>query len=262
MKNETSTRTVFATDEEIKDFEQLPKPGRSHLSRLAIKYQLEAGNIIISPYDERSLGTMSYDVRLGHNFFRETRRTSGDAAILNPFDEIHIRRYWGKACLPIVAGQYMDEHSVSLKGIRRNDQLIILDPGETILAHTIEFIGGRNCVSTEMRARSSMGRIGITVCKCAGWGDLGYIARWTMEMTNHMRETSVILVVGMRVAQIIFFQVDPDRTTYAKDGGKYQGSDSIAEIIGSWTSEMMLPKMYRDRELASGFPLPPDFKKE
>jgi dCTP deaminase len=245
---------VYATRQEVRAFEQLPKPGRAHLSRLAIKYHLQAGNIVISPYKKRDLKTTSYDVRLGPHHFRETRRESDDPAVLNPFDESHIRRYWGDPCLPVNAGKYMDEHGVILKGIRRKDQIIILAPGETILAHTQEFIGGRSCVSTEMRARSSMGRIGITICKCAGWGDLGYISRWTMEITNHMRETSIILVVGMRVAQIIFFQVDPDTAgTYAADG-KYQNSDVLDEIVRSWTPEMMLPKLYRDYETQSGFP--------
>ncbi|MCX8513508.1 MAG: hypothetical protein ORN26_00305 [Candidatus Pacebacteria bacterium] len=41
-------------------------------------------------------------------------------------------------------------------------------PGETILAHTNEFIGGRNHITTMMKARSSMGRSFIEVCKCAG----------------------------------------------------------------------------------------------
>ena len=47
-----------------------------------------------------------------------------------------------------------------------------LHPGETILAHTQEFIGGRECVTTMMKARSSLGRVFVAVCKCAGWGDV------------------------------------------------------------------------------------------
>src|SRR3989338_8710071 len=105
-----------------------------------------------------------------------------------------------------------------LKNIKPEDRIIILGPGETILAHTQEFIGGRNCVTTEMRARSSMGRIGITVRKCAGWGELGFCNRWTMEVSNHLKETSVVLVVGMRVAQIAFYQVDPLYESYPSSG--------------------------------------------
>jgi dCTP deaminase len=133
-----------------------------------------------------------------------------------------------------------------LANIKPDDLIIVLGPGETILAHTEEFVGGRNCVSTEMRARSSMGRIGITVCKCAGWGDLGFCNRWTMEMSNHLRDTPVVLVVGMRVAQIAFYQVDPLPETYSKTGGQYQNTDDTNEMIQNWSPYMMLPKFRRE----------------
>lgn len=58
------------------------------------------------------------------------------------------------------------------------DRIIWITPGETILAHTNEFIGGCKSVTTMMKARSSLGRNFIEVCKCAGWGDVGYINRW------------------------------------------------------------------------------------
>jgi len=45
----------------------------------------------------------------------------------------------------------------------------------------------------------------MSVCKCAGVGDVGYIARWTMEITNHSHAT-IELPVGLRVAQILFYE--------------------------------------------------------
>ena len=90
-----------------------------------------------------------------------------------------------------------------------------------------QYIGGRETVTTMMKARSSMGRNFIAVCKasadlffcnlffvsnhcyqCAGWGDIGYINRWTMEITNNSRYYSIPLVVGRRIAQIVFFDSD------------------------------------------------------
>ncbi|HRY56962.1 MAG TPA: hypothetical protein P5014_02235, partial [Patescibacteria group bacterium] len=101
----------------------------------------------------------------------------------------------------------------TFQNLKPSDKVILIAPNETILAHTIEFIGGRNgvgdlsAVTSEMRARSSIGRIGIAVCKCAGWGDIGYINRWTMEITNF--SSSVIpLPVGLRIAQIIFHSTE------------------------------------------------------
>jgi hypothetical protein len=36
-------------------------------------------------------------------------------------------------------------------------------------------------------------------------GDVGYVNRWTMEITNNSTHYSIPLVVGRRVAQIVFF---------------------------------------------------------
>jgi dCTP deaminase len=256
-------KLAYLTRAEREAFEDFIPPGRGHLSRLAILRQMELGNIIIEPYDPRCVNTTSVDVRLGHYFFRETRRGGGDCSWLNPFDPEHITRHWGEPCLPVNAGAFMKENGVKLVGIKPSDWLIILAPGETILAHTSEFIGGRNCVSTEMRARSTIGRIGITVCKCAGWGDLSFFCRWTKEMTNHLRDSDVILVVGMRTSQIIFFMVDPTGgMTYANTpGSKYQLSDSLREVMRTWTPYALLPKMFKDRETREGFPLPVDFRR-
>lgn len=56
-----------------------------------------------------------------------------------------------------------------------------------------------------------------------GWGDIGYVNRWTLEITNNSRHYSIPLVVGRRIAQIVFFDTQGtlDSRSYADDG-KYQ----------------------------------------
>ncbi len=221
-------------------------PMRSLLTTELIKEHLKQGNIFIHPFNSESLRTTSYDVRLGENFFQERPSRASGQRVFNPFDQDHIKRYWGEPQESILASDWMMENG-PLKNINPKDKLIILGPGETILAHTEEFIGGRNCVTTEMRARSSMGRIGITVCKCAGWGDLGFCNRWTMEMSNHLKDTSVVLIVGMRVAQIAFYEVDPLSENYVEGGGQYQNTDNTEKMIKEWSPNMMLPKFSREK---------------
>jgi deoxycytidine triphosphate deaminase len=134
-------------------------------------------------------------------------------------------------------------------GIRPDDKVILLEPGETILAHTQEFIGGRGTVTTMMKARSSMGRDFINVCKCAGWGDVGYTNRWVMEISNASQHYIIPLVVGRRIAQIVFFDVGPIAAgSYIKDG-KYQQTDDVAKLKKTWKPEMMLPKLWADRDI-------------
>lgn len=88
------------------------------------------------------------------------------------------------------------------------------------------------------------------MCKCAGWGDVGYVNRWTMEITNNSRHYSIPLVVGRRVAQIVFFDSEGtlENRSYA-DSGKYQSLDRMQDLIDAWTPTDMLPKMYLDREI-------------
>ena len=99
-----------------------------------------------------------------------------------------------------------------------------------------------------MQARSSLGRSNITVCRCAGWGDPGYFNRWTMEITNNSQNHSVVLVVGRRVAQIVFWEVNAVEGSY-QDKGKYQTSSDLEQVKSLWEPSMMLPQLYLDKEV-------------
>eukprot|EP00026_Physarum_polycephalum_P013937 Phypoly_transcript_14398.p2 GENE.Phypoly_transcript_14398~~Phypoly_transcript_14398.p2 ORF type:complete len:104 (+),score=8.59 Phypoly_transcript_14398:561-872(+) len=100
-----------------------------------------------------------------------------------------------------------------------------------------------------MKARSSMGRNFIEVCKCAGWGDVGYVNRWTMEITNNSRHYSIPLVVGRRIAQLVFFDSEGILDKSYEKSGKYQTTDDLETLQKNWTPYDMLPKMYKDKEI-------------
>ncbi|HEX8919463.1 MAG TPA: dCTP deaminase [Chloroflexota bacterium] len=181
------------------------------LSDKRILEEREQGNVVIEPFDSRQLGTNSYDCRLGEWYFQPTKFME----IIDFTDEEQARDFWGE---PV-----------------RADEVIYVKPGTTILAHTQEVIGGRNGVTTQMHARSSIGRSGLSVCKCAGVGDVGYVARWTMEISNHTTCT-VKLPVGLRICQIKFDRVGETLREYQ---GKYGQS-------GEWSPYDMLPRLYSD----------------
>lgn len=183
------------------------------LSDKRVLEERERGNIVIDPFDQRQLGTNSYDCRLGEWFFQPTKFME----IVDFTDEEQARSFWGEP-------------------VRASD-LIVVKPGTTILAHTQEVIGGRNGITTQMHARSSIGRSGLSVCKCAGVGDVGYIARWTMEISNHTTCT-VKIPVGLRICQIKFDYVGETLQEYH---GKYGQQE--------WTPYDMLPRLYRDWDL-------------
>ena len=221
----------------------------SLLSDKRILEHIRQGNIVIDPFNRKNLGTTSYDVSLGKYYFQEQKPEPG-FTIYSPWSKRDVKRIWGEPQKAVVAGKYSEKTKRELpEGIKKNDLVIWVPPGETFLCHTKEFIGGQNIVTTMMKARSSLGRNFIEVCKCAGWGDVGYINRWTMEVTNNSRHHTIPLVEGRRIAQIAFFEVDP---IVGKDyvmQGKYQRTRSFKKIKKGWKPEDMLPKMWKDREV-------------
>lgn len=185
----------------------------SLLSDMRILEELARGNIVIDPFDRDQLGTNSYDVRLGQWHWQPNR----DIALVNFASEGQSRAFW--------VGPY--KHGG-----------LLIPPGETWLTHTEEIVGADNGFTTAMRARSTIARCGLSICKCAGLGDVGYINRWTLEITNHTHAT-VALPVGVRVGQIMFYEVGPTLREY---DGKY-GRDI-------WTPADMLPRLYADPDIA------------
>lgn len=216
----------------------------SLLTKKEIVQQRKIGNIIIHPFNSRNLQAVGYDVRIGPWFFR-AELCANDLIVCNPLDDN--MNYWGKPQRAVLADEWIKRNHYPLKNISPEDYIIVVRPGELILVHTVEFIGGLHYVATEMRTRSSVARIGGATCKCAGRGDPGFVNRWTMEFSNS-GTAPVIIPVGMRVAQILFYSVELV-TGYAEKGGKYQSTGNIQEIIKKWKPKDMLPKLYLDKEI-------------
>lgn len=221
------------------------------LSHDAIIEHKKKGSIIIEPFSHENLKTASYDVTLGPWFWREGH-PSGRSAVHNLYDEDSTKKVWGG---PYEAESVLafEEHTgTRLKNVKPDDRVIFLAPKETILGHTLEFVGGKDIVVAKMYARSSLGRNFVEVCKDAGWGDVGYFNRWTMEITNNSQHYSIPLVVGRRIAQMVFYEVAPIKNVsmdYARDAGKYQESEDLEVLKKTWNPHMMIPRMHLDREV-------------
>lgn len=229
---------------ERSDFDRLSQ--NSMLSRDAILKHKNVGNIVIDPYRPEKVKTASYDVSLGEWYFSNQNGSPSEPMFLyNGYDELTVRNFWGRPQFAKEAWEVFGSNIPT--NVKRGDKVIVFRPGELILAHTQEFIGGRNCVTTMMKARSSMGRSGITVCKCAGWGDVGYINRWTMEIQNELPVHN-FLMVGEAIAQIAFFQVDPIEGDYALEKGKYQTETDLGQLKKHWHPDQMLAKLWMDKQ--------------
>lgn len=221
----------------------------SILSNKAVLRYIDAGEIIIYPFDPTNLNTSSYDVTLGEYYFREqNNKDEFISNIYNIYSEEHVKRVWGEV-LKAKPYSYYKNQGVILENVKDDDKIIFINPGERILGHTKEFIGGCTTVTTMMKARSSTGRNFISVCQCAGMGDIGYYNRWTMEITNNSTNYKIPLIVGRRYAQIVFMDTEGIIDNNYNENGKYQQGKDIYELEKKWSPYDMLPKMYLDKEI-------------
>ncbi|MFO0954947.1 MAG: deoxycytidine triphosphate deaminase [Candidatus Saccharibacteria bacterium] len=216
------------------------------LSDQEIRSAMERDDIVIEPFAPRQLNTASYDITLGEWFYICEAMPFEDN--FNPWDPEDVARYYKGPYQALTNQEWSDQHRGGRlwKNIPPNAPIIVLRPGECILGHTVEFIGARRDAVTMMHARSSIGRVNISTCDDAGWGDIGYINRWTMEIRNK-NNAVVPLVVGERMGQIIFFAAGPTDRSYGNEG-HYQSSRNLDELRQNWKPADMLPRLQLDTD--------------
>lgn len=220
-------------------------------SNREIKAAIDDGTIVSVPFNLRHVSEASLDFTLGHYFFKQEYRD--DNRVYNPFDPDDVAGYFKGPLEAMPHKEWCDKYGYALfKNIPEDHPIIVLRPGERILAHTHEFIGIRaHGGACEVRSRSTWGRNGVAVCFDAGWVDPGYINRITLEIFNLNEHESVVLPVGERMGQLVFHKTGPVDGDYSdgRDGmsGKYQSTDDLDELIANWKPEDMLPRGYKDQ---------------
>ncbi len=215
------------------------------LSDFEIRNMREMGAVVIEPFREEALNPNSYDLTLGPYVARyKWRRDSLRPADTTGADGFVIEDYRAKGEFKIRAG-------------------------ESMLCHTNEFIGGTSiesgdyspahgkrmpeavAINTQMRATSTAGRWGLTACRCAGHGDVGYTNRWTLEVQNNSPH-DIMLPVGAIICQLVFFRVSTPDRTYQRASGNYQQVRDINVVMKEWTPEQMLPRPLKRTEFWKG----------
>ena len=219
-------------------------------SNVEIKQAIADGTIVCTPLDEKNISEASVDFTLGYYFYKQ--EYDERSRVYNPFDRDDVDRYFKGPLEAMPHQEWCDRYGFKLfENIPPEHPIIVLKPGERILAHTHEFIGIRSHGgAAEVKSRSSWGRNGVAVCFDAGWVDPGYVNRITLEIYNLNQHESVVLPVGERIGQLIFHTAGPVEGDYSdgRDGmsGKYQHTDNLDELIASWRPEMMLPRAFKD----------------
>lgn len=264
-EDDPNTAPVLVRRNEITGQEYVVGQG-GVLSDREIRVAHKIGHIVCDPLPDGDGGAQingaSIDVTLGYYFYHAGHEDN-NGGIFSPYDQADTYRYfrvkdpetdyleakpWREVKKKL--GEKALENFGDLEyipGIPEEHPIILLRPNERILAHTHEFIGILPPGVTAMQARSTTGRIGLSACYCAGWGDPGYINRWTMEVHNLNENEYLPVPVGYRIAQIVFSTTGPVGVEYSKASGNYQSSaaNDLAQTKKLWRPHFVLPKAYK-----------------
>ena len=172
------------------------------LSDRSIKEEIAKGRIVIEPLDLSCLQPASIDVRLDKRLlvFRSWRY---------PF-YIDVKQNLEDLTEPVE----IDENNP-----------FFLQPGEFVLASTLESITLPDDIVARLEGKSSLGRIGLLIHSTAGYVDPGWKGHLTLELSNVSR-LPITLYHKMKIGQVSFIRLTsaverPYGTTGL--GSKYQG---------------------------------------
>ena len=174
------------------------------LSDQDIERYLEKGKIKIAPAPnlQEQLGSCSIDFRLG-NVFRVFEHSRHPHIDLRSTTDM---------------GDLMRKVEVP------DGEAFTMQPGECVLAATLEHFELADDVMARLEGRSSLGRLGIIVHSTAGLFDPGWVGTATLELGN-LGRMPVKLYPGMRICAFTFEPLSsPARVPYRlKPDNKYAG---------------------------------------
>ena len=171
------------------------------LSDRDIRSTIDAGDLVIEPFDAALIQPSSIDVRMDRFFrvFNNSRYTHIDPKLQQ--DELTTLVDVGP------------------------DQPFVLHPGEFVLGATLEKFTLPANLAGRLEGKSSLGRLGLLTHSTAGFIDPGFSGHITLELSN-VANLPITLWPGMKVGQLALFGMSsPAETPYGAGslGSKYQG---------------------------------------
>ncbi|NDC41811.1 MAG: dCTP deaminase [Chitinophagia bacterium] len=175
------------------------------LSDAAILEEIAKGNIVIDPFDQKNLGSNSYDVHLG---------------------------------------KYLAVYNDNMLDARKHNQITnfeipedgyVLQPNILYLGVTMEYTETHAHVPF-LEGKSSTGRLGIDIHATAGKGDVGFCNAWTLEISCVQ---PVRIYAGMPIGQLIYFPVLGEvlNKYNSKEGAKYSARNMMPMESMMWKNK-------------------------
>ncbi len=169
------------------------------LSDQLILKEIEAGTIVIEPFNRECLGTNSYDVHLGKHLACYTNREL-DAKKHNTIEHFEIPK-----------------------------DGFVLQPNTLYLGVTLEYTETHKHVPF-LEGKSSTGRLGIDIHATAGKGDVGFCNTWTLEISATQ---PVKIYAGMPIGQLIYFVVEGEIETMYNTKGNAKYNNKTTKPVES-----------------------------
>lgn len=160
-----------------------------------ISNRVAIGDIVIEPFNPKSVNPNSYNFRL------HPELVVYDEVVIDP------------------------SKPNKTKTITIPSEGLILEPNKLYLASTMETMGSNHFVPT-YAARSSIARLGMFINLSAPLGDIGFIGKWTIQLyCLH----PIRIYAGMNIGQMMFWHVRGNINLY---DGKYQHAEGVISSRG------------------------------
>ena len=180
------------------------------LSDRDIKKALVSGRIKITPPPDlkSQLGSCSIDLRLGNTF-----------------------RVFEHSKYPYIDPAKRDySNDITREVNKKDNEEFIMQPGDFVLAVTLENVRIAKNLMGRLEGRSSLGRLGIVVHSTASIFDPGWDGKPVLELGN-LGRMAVALIPGMRICAMTFEELssEADVPYTAKKFAKYKFQDKPIE---------------------------------
>ncbi len=208
-----------------------------------IRRAISTSRILCLPYDETRVGQASLGLTLGFYYYRI--EAAGERTVYNPLDREDVERHFDGPYKAMPHEQWCRLSGTRpFAGIPPQHPVIAIRPGERILAHTHEFFGITAPGACEIKGQAVWERNGITICS-GGWIEPGSITRHALEICNLNQHGTVLLPVGERIAQAVFYVTGGEAGSGEPDG-VHQVSVDLDMLVRTWTPSLLLPEAWQD----------------
>ena len=171
------------------------------LSDRDIRVQIDAGRVVLDPFEPNMIQPASLDVRLDRYF-----------------------RLFDNHKYPVIDPS-QDQPELTRLVDAGPDSPLVLHPGEFVLGATYESVTLPDDIAARLEGKSSLGRLGLLTHSTAGFIDPGFTGHVTLELSN-TATMPIMLWPGMKIGQLCFFQLSSAaEAPYGSGarGSRYQG---------------------------------------